>query len=65
MCSGSNEGSYLKLIDFVYHSFLGLRVIKKKRRMNLEVWAECFEVRGVAVRLHAIRLHLVPRRARS
>jgi len=32
MCSGSEEGSYLKLIDFVYHSTLGLRVIKKKRR---------------------------------
>jgi len=32
MCSGSEEGSYLRLIDFVYHSTLGLRVIKKKRR---------------------------------
>jgi len=31
MCSGSEAGSYLKLIDFVYHSTLGLRVIKKKR----------------------------------
>jgi len=26
------EGSYLRLIDFVYHSTPGLRVIKKKRR---------------------------------
>ena len=25
-------GSYLRLIDFVYHSTLGLRVIKKRRR---------------------------------
>ena len=25
-------GSYLRLIDFVYHSTLGLRVIKKKRK---------------------------------
>ena len=29
--SGSEAGSYLRLIDFVYHSTLGLRVIKKKR----------------------------------
>jgi len=31
MCSGSEAGSYLRLIDVVYHSTLGLRVIKKKR----------------------------------
>ena len=30
MCSGSEAGSYSRLIDFVYHSTLGLRVIKKK-----------------------------------
>jgi len=30
MCSGSEAGSYLRLIDLVYHSTLGLRVIKKK-----------------------------------
>ena len=30
MCSGSEAGSYVRLIDFVYHSTLGLRVIKKK-----------------------------------
>jgi len=30
MCSGSEEGAYLRLIDFLYHSTLGLRVIKKK-----------------------------------
>ena len=30
MCSGSEAGSYLRLTDFVYHSTLGLRVIKKK-----------------------------------
>ena len=29
---GSEAGSYLRLIVFVYHSTLGLRVIKKKRR---------------------------------
>ena len=31
MCSGSEAGSYLRLIDFVYHSTLGLGVIQKKR----------------------------------
>jgi len=30
-CSGSEAGSYSRLIDFVYHSTLGLRVIKKKK----------------------------------
>ena len=36
MCSGSDAGSYLRLIDCVYHSTLGVRVIKKKkRRLNL------------------------------
>jgi len=34
MCSGSEAGSYLRLIDFVYHSTLGLRVIKKKRPLG-------------------------------
>ena len=29
MCSGSEAGLYLSLIDFVYHSTLGLRVIKR------------------------------------
>jgi len=32
MCSGSEAGSYLTLIDFVYHSTLGLRVIEKKKK---------------------------------
>ena len=31
MCNGSEVGSYLRLIDFVYHSTLGLSVIKKKK----------------------------------
>ena len=30
MCSGSEAGSYPRLIDFVYPSTLGLSVIKKK-----------------------------------
>jgi len=37
MCSGSETGSHLRLIDFVHHSTLGLGVIKKKK---VGVW--CF-----------------------
>ena len=36
LCIGSEAGPYLRLIDFVYHSTLGLRVINKKRRFTLE-----------------------------
>ena len=32
MCSGSEAGSYLRFIDFVCHSTLGLSVIKKKKK---------------------------------
>jgi len=35
----SEEGSYLRLIDFLYHSTLGLRVMKKEKK-NGVVW--CF-----------------------
>jgi len=30
MCSGSEAGSYLRRIDLVYHSTVGLRVIKER-----------------------------------
>jgi len=40
VCSGSETGSYLRLTDFVYHSTLGSRVIKKK------VW--CLACSGLA-----------------
>ena len=33
MCSGFEAGSYLRLVDFVYHSTLGLRVKKKKKKI--------------------------------
>ena len=36
MCSGSEAGSYLRLIDFVYHPTLGLRAIKKKKTCHHE-----------------------------
>ena len=32
MCSGSEAGSYLRLVDLMYHSTLGLRVMNKRRR---------------------------------
>jgi len=32
MCSGSEAGSYLRHIYFVYHSTLGLRVIQKNNK---------------------------------
>ena len=32
MCSGSEAGSYFRRTDFEYHSNLGLRVIKKKKK---------------------------------
>jgi len=34
MSSGSEAGSYLRLMDFVYHSTLGVRVIKKKSLLS-------------------------------
>ena len=43
MCSGSEAGSYLRLIDFLYHSTLGLRVIKKRKKNSLvhvSVWTD-------------------------
>ena len=40
MCSGSEAGSYLRLIYFVYHSTLGLRVIKKKNKAHAGVVEE-------------------------
>jgi len=35
MGGGSQEGSYSRLIDFVHHSTLGLRVIKKRKYIQL------------------------------
>jgi len=34
MCSGSEAGSYLRLVDFLCHSTLGLRVLKKKEKIQ-------------------------------
>ena len=38
MCSGSEAGSYPRLIDFVYHSTLGWRVIKREESLGFGVW---------------------------
>ena len=44
MCRGSEAGSYFRLIDFVYHSTLGLRVIKKRKKNQLVFGeVECVE----------------------
>jgi len=44
--SGSEAGSYLRLIDFVHHSTLGLRVINKKK-VEAPAWMrERFGVEG-------------------
>jgi len=60
---GSEAGSYLRLIDFVYHSTLGLRVIKKKRRSTLAATPpspgaappeEEFFIDNLLVRIHLI-----------
>ena len=34
--SGSEAGTYLRLIEFVYHSTLGWRVIKKKKKIEAQ-----------------------------
>jgi len=54
MCSGSEPGSYLRLIDFVCHSTLGLRVIKKKKKKLPQRAADP----GAPVQRHAVH-HLV------
>ena len=35
MSSDSEEGSHLRLIELVYHSILGWRVIEKRKRMSI------------------------------
>jgi len=52
MCSGSEEGSYVRLIDFVYHSTLGLRVIKKKRGFRVSGFG--FRVSGLGFRVSGL-----------
>jgi len=51
MCSGSDAGSYVRLIDFVYHSTLGLRVIKKKKPQGQSTFGDAFQASGVPSRV--------------
>ena len=68
MCSGSEAGSYSRLIDCVYHLTLGLRVIKKQKKskdvegwsglvLDLERCREGLEVRARVVRVGPALLH--------
>ena len=38
ICSGSEAGSYVRLIDFVHHSTLGLRVIENKKEKGFQTF---------------------------
>ena len=49
-------GSYLNLIDFLYHSTLGWRVIKKKKRR----FAVCYGADGVGFVNHKTLPVVVP-----
>ena len=49
MCSGSEAGSYLRLIDSVYHSTLGLRVIKKKKTSPVQRARKLWTVFGTVL----------------
>jgi len=58
---GSEAGSYLRRIDFVYHSTLGLRVIKKKKKARLGLLGRIREGgtgSALAELSHALRPHL-------
>jgi len=50
VCSGPEAGSYLRRIDFVYHSTLGLRVIENKKRRS-RVWGLGWRVQGLGTRV--------------
>ena len=52
MCSGSDTGSYLRIIDFVHHSTLSLKVKEKKKKSR--VWGSGF--RGLELRVRGGRL---------
>ena len=49
MCSGSEAGSHLRLIDFVYHSTLGWRVIRKKKLGDRPPGLECRVYKGTSL----------------
>ena len=51
MCSGSEADSYLRLIDFVYHSTLGLRVIKKEQGASRSLTPGIFRGLGLGIKV--------------
>ena len=59
MCSGSEAGSYLRLIDFVYHSTLGLRVMMKNEG-RATLYPLIAKLQNVEVLQHS-RLNLIGR----
>ena len=61
MCSGSEAGSYLRLMDFVYHSTLGLRVIRKKRRNGNELPRVTYELPRVVYAPKLMDWYSIPR----
>jgi len=58
LCSGSQAGSNLRLIDFVYHSTLGLRVIKRGRETLRSFGAVRVEGRERLVHVVVVIRHL-------
>jgi len=50
MCSGSEAGSYFRLIDVLYHSTLGLRVKKKRRSTRIPLWPKVIFAEDVLMR---------------
>jgi len=59
MCSGSEAGWYLRRIDFVHHSTLGLRVIGKKKKVREfggRARIECYRTAADCVRTCHSRL---------
>jgi hypothetical protein len=40
ICSGSEAGSYLRPLEFMYHSTLGLRAITKKKKQTRALASE-------------------------
>ena len=58
MCSGTEAGSYLRLVEFVYHSTLGLRVIKKKKK-KIEGPSQYQREREFFIDNLLVRVHLI------
>jgi len=49
MCTGSEAGSYLRLIYFVHHSTPGLKVIKKKKKIEESLPSEEGKIQRISM----------------